>query len=759
MGIERSDKTDSPDAGRISEGAPRAAQAGGRAGPCVSGQLASSRSRRAVRWIDLVICAVFAALMLASSPIQVWTTTEFNATDEGQHFYALTRVAAGQTLYADFYYLYGPSMLYSLAVWFALLGRNLAAVLFAMRIAAPVLSLLVVFVIGRCCLRRTWWRGALLLAVLLANAQVVFWCPAYRVWTSLAGLMGLAVALFHRRPWACALWGAVVGVGFNMSADVAVMTIAGGVVLAAGTLAAQGGRATLRHGALGGAGFVAACALLWLPTLLAGGLAQAWVFTRGILSGTNWYAGYALPWPWWVWTGHASQVVGVLKIYGYFAALLACVVGVVAWAIRRRRARRRVLTLRFVQSATLLACAAVLARVVLGRTSTWDLWRLGLASAPLFVLVAIFAERSQGSLRRRLSRRRFFGAPRAGRAALASLTGLVLLTGVIVYPKTPFKSCVVAVKAGLAQLSLAEAESSTYDAIRQGVPTREVSGIRVVEGSNDTVWADYAPAVAWLRERMRPEDTLYVCPWGPHAAFLGRPNPLRTDILDNVVASRELRARFTADLEHQRPTYVIMSKAVALGRTGFATSYSSSGNPELATRTVRLFLERWYDPVVDLGRDRIFRRRPAPHPAFDPRPVCSWATLDALGGKWISGTVRGNRLTDVGRKLFFEGPVQLAEPVDLVEVKLALEYGPGMAGLAIPAVRCVCHKQGRVVSSVTLTVPTDGRECALRFYTERPILPDTITLRLSHDGPFNPTPRAVRFAGMTLYRVDGRAFE
>lgn len=684
----------------------------------------------------LLLLIAYAILLLAAAPGMVWTTDKFNDSDEGQHLYALDRLAKGQVPYIDLYYLYGPSTLYSLYVPYKLFGQNLASVLFATRVLSPILTLLVVFLIGRLVLQTSRGRFMLLAAVLAANAHVVFWCPGYRVWLNLLAIAGFASCLFRPAGLSSFLWGILISLGMGMSAEMTVMTAICLIVVAAFAVAAGGLKMMVRPLIVCLIGMLSGSLLLWSAPLLHGGLRGVIRFNAALLSGTNWYGGLVLPWPWEVFAAPfrmgiiygLTRIKGFISIYWYFTVLICTVTVALIWTLRHRSDQ----DLPHIRASRLgfVAASLVLARVVLGRVNEFDHYRLALAAAPLLILMVMYFEHLMPRFEE-LLRKHFPGRRVARYAGIYLVTITVSVAAGLAF--IPFLSVFQAVRA---TLSLIEKQLNPPGSVVL------VSGIQCSESSPASFWNNYARTYSYLRKHAPPGAYLYVCPWGPYNAFLDLPNPTRIDILDNAAPDPNLRREMVNDLLRHKPEYIVLRRA-------WFGEMSTSNNPELVTREIRVFTEQYYTQVVQFGLDTLWRLKQSPDPPFKPEVAGTWTNAGAFMPK-SQGWPPGHLLAF---KMSFSSNCE----ADTVELKLKVTYPFWARSLAKGRLRLKIEAPTGELYS--LGIPSDGQIQAIRFYLTRIMPLRQVEFELVHPGLFNFAPESIKIVSLSLYRTGGRAFE
>jgi hypothetical protein len=690
--------------------------------------LSSRRSwRHRLPEAALLILVAYAFLMLVATPGLIWTPDRFNDLDEGQHFYALDRLAKGQVPYVDFYYLYGPSTLYSLYIPFKLCGENLSSSLFAVRVWAPILSLLLVYLVGRLVLRTSRGRLILMASVVAANAHTLYWCPGYRTWLNLLAIAGFAGCLFRPPGLASFLWGVVISLGAAMSADMTVMMAACLMIMVMFAAAAGGVRTIGKPLIICLAGILSGTLLLWSAPLFHSGLERAVSLHAALLDGTNWYGGLPLPWPWEIFA--APLKIGIIKgfisIYLYFTLLMGTVAITLIWILRRGSDQD--LLSKKACSLGLVVASLVLARVVLGRVNEFDFWRIGYASGPLLILMAMFFEHFAPQfarvLRERFPNRRIAGFADIFMVAVAISVGAGLAF-------VPFFSILQGGRATL------------YSIIRQinpPGPTVLVSGVRCPTSG---FWSEYAGTYAYLREHSPPGAYLYVCPWGPYNALLNLPNPTRVDVLDNVAPNPHLRREMVTDLMRLKPEYIVLRRA-------WDRKMSASNNPEMVTREIRTFTEQYYTQEAQFDLDTVWRRKDSPGERFKPEVVKTWTEVGPFMPKSPGARPFDNLLA-------FKMAFPQEYEADTVELKLKVSYPIWARSLAKGRLRL---KTDVPLEESNLGIPSDGQTYAIRYYLNRIMPLRQVEFELDHHGLFNFAPSSIQIQSLSLYRSGGRAFE
>lgn len=317
-----------------------------------------------------VLLGVFA--LFASRSWLGWGHLDY---DYGREMLVPERLAAGEVIYRDLRYFYGPLSPWLHALGYRVFGPSLG-VLYASGLASSALLLLALYAVGR----RLGSRTAGLLAALLVCADLMF-IPGHTnsfsyvfpyAFPALHGLLAATIAL-------AAALGAVAGGGVvrcvvaGLAAGIAVVTKqdwgAVGLLLAGATalaLVLQDGVAARRRVTA----LLVACAAppLAAMAVLAAAMPAAQVFTRGLFDPA--YFGWRLSWLIMGFRPEATlaQMARTLAVQHARAALAwGAVVGVVvvlAASFARREERARATALRVVAVVACVLALAALAGVL-----------------------------------------------------------------------------------------------------------------------------------------------------------------------------------------------------------------------------------------------------------------------------------------------------------------------------------------------------------------------------------------------------------
>lgn len=165
------------------------------------------------RGVALAMVAAVYAILLAAS----WQTWANLAIDSGREMNTPVRLLAGERIYADVYYLYGPLAPYLNAALYALCGIHLNT-LYGAGIVASMLLLLLIFELGKnlsgmLAATLTTWM-VMVFCVFKQDGNYIFPYTYSAVYGTVLGVSAVAFQVRYlrdRRSWQLTLAGALVG--------------------------------------------------------------------------------------------------------------------------------------------------------------------------------------------------------------------------------------------------------------------------------------------------------------------------------------------------------------------------------------------------------------------------------------------------------------------------------------------------------------------------------------------------------------------
>lgn len=534
------------------------------------------------------VVAVLAAAALSAAA--GWRTWILPFVDSSRELHVPARIAAGERLYRDVVYYYGPAGPWINAAAIRIFGRRFAA----LEIAAGVAAILLFAALAR--LTRRAGSGFAACAALVWAAAVCVGAPnggsflfpySFGALWALAGALTALAACAAPPPARAARWLAGAGIGLALLAKPEIGAAAA-LVMVAGAWRRDDPDAT-RCSALAALGIAAAVAIAgW--GIAAAGLSRSAFFPEGPLAlfspPEEWRSVYRM-------MSGLADAAGSASAIGT-ALFLDLVLASAAWGFGSRAASRRPAAAALLGAALAAVCLLLLSAKAGGAIE--DRLPPLLAPAPLVCgLAAVLL------LRRRLATRdhaRFllfaFAAAAASRVVFGlSYARISTPYSVLAFPALAASAAVLAIDVLPRRLAFPEGArrflfaifiAAAGAALLRAARFHPAGAFPKIETAAGTVRLPASQAgpvagtLAFLRSRARLGDGLAGFPEGGFFNFVtGLPNPLREEqILPGHLDARR-EAEVAAQVEREGPRFLLLANqpTAAFGRTAFGVDYAS----------------------------------------------------------------------------------------------------------------------------------------------------------------------------------------